>query len=223
MSLEKLTENCETNGEKALRIKAQNDQRDRNAHSIFINRVLIFIGLVLSIVAYKKSPEIYEAIQYGSEIEHIIAEEGWKTKRYKDTKGIWTIGVGHRMLVGEKHEITDHEVVLLLHKDYSRMRSNVEKRYPWARGDVKLLLVNMSFQMGETGLSRFKNMLVYLEKEDYNRAAAEAKNSKWGRKYEARANRIAGRILKMGSSWRTVISGNDDQKVEELKAKAKGK
>ena len=54
-----------------------------------------------------------------STLDFITKEEGSRNKAYKDTKGLWTIGVGHLIKADEQHLITatltDEQVEELLH------------------------------------------------------------------------------------------------------------
>ena len=58
-----------------------------------------------------------------STLDTIIGFEGKKNKAYKDTRGLWTIGVGHLIKPDEQHLIetvlTDDEVHTLLKHDLS--------------------------------------------------------------------------------------------------------
>ena len=56
-----------------------------------------------------------------STLDFIIKEEGARNKAYKDSKGLWTIGVGHLIKADEQHLInttlTDAQVEDLLKSD----------------------------------------------------------------------------------------------------------
>lgn len=62
-------------------------------------------------------------------IDFLMSLEGFKNKAYKDTKGLWTIGVGHLILSNEKHlltaTLTNLEVNLLLSKDLVKYETTV--------------------------------------------------------------------------------------------------
>ena len=53
-------------------------------------------------------------------------------------------------------------------------------------------MIEMSFQMGIRGVSKFRKMLVAMEKADWEEAAKEMLDSKWAKKDSPqRANRLA--------------------------------
>lgn len=124
--------------------------------------------------------------------------EGRKYKRYKDSKGYWTIGIGHNLdekglmcVVPDDRDldnegITDEEINIFLFKDVSEAMADLRNHLPWfdkldeARQDV---LLDMTFNMGigsamhHTGLLGFPHMLAALESGDYEKAADELKDS----------------------------------------------
>ena len=133
-----------------------------------------------------------------SEISQIIEDEGYRAKPYKDTRGLWTIGFGHLIKEGEDFTtVTPHYAVKMLRKDYKYASDSVQRKYPWAVGEVKLVLINMTYQMGENGVSKFQNAISSLKGQDYDSAAAEMLNSRWAKQTPLRASRLAGRIMQL--------------------------
>ncbi len=133
---------------------------------------------------------------YGNvgEALQLISDEGLRRCSYKDTKGYWTIGIGHRI----KRNIgciTRSEMHALFMQDLAEHTKGVNQDYAWATGEVKLVLINMSFQLGRRGLSEFVDALHYLENKQYSKAAEAMLDSKWYREDTPnRAMRLAMRI-----------------------------
>lgn len=181
--------------QKERRIKRQKLHRS-------FNSIVVACTLVVAVLAFIKVPDVLEQEAYQSEIAELINDEGLRYKVYKDNLGKRTIGFGHLMLQSDTFtEITPQKALQLLREDYATASKSVEMRYPWADGDVKLVLINMTYQMGATGVSKFKNMLAALEAEKYDTAAAELLDSRWARQTPRRAQRLTGRILSLESSW----------------------
>ena len=136
------------------------------------------------------------------EIGQILKDEGLRRCQYKDTLGHSTIGVGHLVLDKDflQECINEEQIIDLLIKDYRYAKSNVEKRYPWAEGEVKLILINMTFQLGENRLAKFKNMLSSLEEGDYRRATIELLDSSLHRQTPKRIERHAARIISLSDN-----------------------
>ena len=85
--------------------------------------VLWCLGVFAAIHLTNKFTHIEENIMAiaQSTLDFITDEEGFKNKAYKDSKGLYTIGVGHLIKESEKHLLTatlsDQEVKELLRSD----------------------------------------------------------------------------------------------------------
>lgn len=136
------------------------------------------------------------------EIGQIFNDESLRLCQYKDSLGNATIGVGHLVLKSDTFGncITTHEAISLLVKDYRYARDDVEKRYPWAEDEVKLILINMTFQLGESRLAKFEKTLQYLKGKEYQLAAGELLDSTMYRQAPRRLERHSARILSLSST-----------------------
>ena len=111
-----------------------------------------------------------------SEIER---DEGLKLRMYRDTVGLWTIGIGRNI---EQRGITREEALFLLNTDIDICEADLDRNAPWWRGlsDARQrALINLCFALGWPKLSGFDDMLGALETGDWDRAAKEALDSKW--------------------------------------------
>ncbi len=149
---------------------------------------------------YEELSGIKEAKVEREEIEQIMNDESLRTCQYKDSLGNATIGVGHLVKASDKlpNCITTHKAIELLVQDYKYAKEDVERRYPWAEGEVKLVLTNLTFQLGSAGLAKFEKTLDYLEKGDYERASGELLDSVAYKQAPNRLIRHAARILSLG-------------------------
>ena len=110
-----------------------------------------------------------------STLSYVIEEEGKRNKAYKDSKGLWTIGVGHLIKPDEQHLITatltDEEVEELLRSDLKWCSEAVEGavKVPLAQAQFDALY-SLCFNIGGTA---FKNSTVVkrLNANDYQGAA----------------------------------------------------
>jgi len=172
-----------------------------------INTILILLVLTCLVVTswfgYNKFKSLDETKIKNSEIAQIVADEGFKRCAYLDSLGKATIGFGHLLTKDDKlykqfHNeqcITAVQAVELLRIDYNYAEEAVEDNYPWAKDDVKLVLTNMTYQLGVTGVSKFKLSIALLKAKNYDEAAGELLNSKWAAQTPSRAARLAGRIM----------------------------
>lgn len=131
-----------------------------------------------------------------SEIDQIADDEGYRPCAYKDSLGLRTIGFG-TLIEGNNTIgcIDGHEAIELLRKHYTDATRSVEQRYTWATGKTKLVLVNLTYNMGSTRLAKFKLMLSHLKNKEYDLSAGELLNSRYARQVPNRAGRMAGRIM----------------------------
>ena len=70
----------------------------------------------------------------------------------------------------------------------------VKDKFSWlenAPQEVEDVLVEMSYQMGVSGVSKFKNALKYMEHNNWTRAAEEMLDSKWHRQTPNRAKELS--------------------------------
>lgn len=137
---------------------------------------------------------------------------------YKDSKGIPTGGIGHRLTKQERqqypegNEIPDEVVNGWFTEDMDDAVAGVDRllekhkvEVPEAVYDV---LVNMSFNIGQGELSGFTKMWAALEVGDYETAAAEMEQSEWFGEVGNRAVRLVNRM-------KAVPSANKKESDEE--------
>jgi lysozyme len=90
----------------------------------------------------------------------LIRREGFRTKAYKDSVGVWTIGVGHTSAAGEPHVtpglvITKAEVDEILSRDLGQYEEAVRSavRVPLSQGQFDAL-VSFCFNVGVGGFRK---------------------------------------------------------------------
>lgn len=121
--------------------------------------------------------------------------EGYELQPYADSKGIWTVGVGHNM---EAKPLPREVVDLLYEMDFQDAEREAATLPCWETlDDVRRgVLVEMTFQMGLGGVKKFKNMLKALGQRRWQQAYAEALDSQWARSDSpGRAKRLAEILL----------------------------
>lgn len=131
--------------------------------------------------------------------EELTRDEGYQLKAYKDSVGLWTIGVGH--LLGQAQrmsEITHEEAMALLDMDIQIARAVAWKWVPnlwnWDMelgGDVRQrVVINMAFNLGNR-LGTFKNTLASLNAGNWQDASERMLQSKWATQVGQRAVRLS--------------------------------
>jgi lysozyme len=94
-----------------------------------------------------------------STLSFITKEEGYRNKAYKDSKGLWTIGVGHLIKADEQHlltaTLTDQQVEDLLKSDLKWCSEAVESsvKVPLTQAQFDALY-SLCFNIGETAFKK---------------------------------------------------------------------
>ena len=161
---------------------------------------LVLAGLILaSTLGYDEYTNLNNQQIYSSEMNQIAMDEGFRRCNYNDSLGYKTIGFGHLVKKGESFErcISIPEAFDMLNEDYLIALKAIERNYPWAEGEIKLVLTNMSYQIGITRLMKFDNTIKHLKNEQYREAAIEMMDSIWAKQTPQRSMRLAVRILSL--------------------------
>jgi lysozyme len=121
----------------------------------------------------------------------LIRDEGTRLTFYQDSRGNWTVGVGHK----GSTPLTVPAVNQILNDDIASHTEDLIRALPFTSGlSVTRFnaLLNMCFTMGAAGVAGFHDMIDCLKVGDYKGAATAIRDSAW-HKLEApeRAERIA--------------------------------
>jgi len=136
--------------------------------------------------------ELFNRLKYQLELH-----EGRKNKPYKDTVGKITIGIGRNLSdVG----VSNVEIDAMLLNDVIRVEKDLDMYLNWWKDkpdNVKLVLLDMCFNLGISGLLKFKNTLDHIKNSQYNESAEEMLKSKWAAQVGKRAVTLSN-MLKNG-------------------------
>jgi len=124
-------------------------------------------------------------------MQQLKRHEGVKYDLYLCTAGKQTIGVGRNL---DDVGITDDEAMYLLGNDIKRVGEELEARVsilPTLSENRKVVLMNMTFNLGINRLLKFKNFFAALEDKDYQKAADEMLDSIWAKQVGKRASELA--------------------------------
>lgn len=153
----------------------------------------------------------------------LMRDEGYRRDVYWDSEGFPTVGVGHLIDVTprktkdmsiinrklsqevgrEVHGVlTAEEVQMLFDKDTNvqlvnmNKYSNIMAAYNAAGDNTprKWALINMSFNLGAAGLSKFTNSLKFMAAGDWSKASDNMRDSLWFRQVKGRGPRICNTI-----------------------------
>lgn len=123
-------------------------------------------------------------------IRQLRFDEGVRSKVYRDSEGIETIGVGRNLV---DRGLSDDEINYLLDNDIDLVVEEANG-FAWYYdlNDVRQeVVLNMLFNLGLSRFKGFKMMIAALERHDYDDASREMLDSKWAGQVGSRALRLS--------------------------------
>jgi lysozyme len=116
----------------------------------------------------------------------LTKHEGCVFEVYLCTEGHKTAGIGHLLEDPDNWEIGDEvtsaQVLRWFEQDYKEAVSDccaVFLNFDSLPDYVKRVCINMAFNLGRNRLSKFKNMVRYVNEGNYQKAADEMIDSRW--------------------------------------------
>ena len=131
--------------------------------------------------------------------DSVKQHEGYRNKVYLDTLGKRTVGVGHLCVEDFWEDDKEYEesfLMEILEKDLQEAITNAnELMDKHDCGDIddqaKEILIEMVFQLGKTGVSKFRKMWDALSEKNYIGASFEMLDSRWAKQTPNRAKDMA--------------------------------
>ena len=132
-------------------------------------------------------------------LESVKKHEGYRNKVYLDTLGKSTVGVGHLCVEDFWEDDKEYEesfLMEILQKDLQEaIRGAKELMEEHGCADIderaEEILIEMVFQLGMTGVSKFRNMWKCLSELNYLGASFEMLDSRWAKQTPNRAKDMA--------------------------------
>ena len=124
-------------------------------------------------------------------LESIKHHEGFVEHVYDDSLGIPTIGYGFAIKDLTLEEDLCDEILL---RKLRKLGRSVMGKFPFFDSlppDCKEVLMEMCYQLGVTGVSKFKKALKAMEDGDWEKAADEMLDSKWAKQTPRRAKEMS--------------------------------
>ncbi len=134
-------------------------------------------------------------------IEMLKRHEGVESHAYKCSENKVTIGVGRNVDKSGGLGLSDDEVDYLLQNDIDRVSSELDSEYDWFAGldDVRQdVMVDISFNLGQTRLRAFKKALSAMAEGDWSEAADQFMDSRWSGQVGNRAKELT-EMIRTGS------------------------
>tara|TARA_Y100000590_G_scaffold447729_1_gene583410 strand:+ start:10284 stop:10712 length:429 start_codon:yes stop_codon:yes gene_type:complete len=132
----------------------------------------------------------------------IKKNEGFSNTIYKDQLGHPTIGYGHLIKKNEKNLFKKKHkknfFIKIFDDDFNKSKNDFYKQFKnlSLKTNEKELLIEMVFQIGIVGVTKFKKMLFYIRKKKKYLAALEMLDSLWYKQTPKRVENIIKHYLK---------------------------
>jgi lysozyme len=120
-------------------------------------------------------------------LERIKHHEGFRSRCYRCTENVLTIGYGFAI---KDLELDEEIAELILVRKLDKLMNRIQKKFHWwrtAEEEAKNVVVEMCYQLGVSGFSKFKKTIDYLEKKQYAKASVEMLDSRWAKQTPNRA------------------------------------
>lgn len=148
-------------------------------------------------------------------IPRIKKHEGIRPKKYVDSRGIPTVGIGFNLNRSDadtklksiganpikvkqgKQALTEKQMDSLLMQDLKTANKSASELVPNITvhpASIQGVLTEMAFNLGKKGLSQFKNFLALINAKKYAEASKEMMRSAWSKQVGKRAQTLAGII-----------------------------
>jgi len=140
-------------------------------------------------------------------LQSVKDHEGYRNKVYLDTLGKRTVGVGHLCVEDFWEDDKEYEekflMTILEHDLQTAVKGSKELMEEHGCSDIddlaKELIIEMVFQLGKTGVSKFRNMWKHLSALEYSLAANEMLDSRWAKQTPNRAQNMSNKMSSIGA------------------------
>ena len=131
-------------------------------------------------------------------LESVKKHEGYRNKVYLDTLGKRTVGVGHLCVEDFWEDGKEYEEDFLMGILEKDLQSAIDQADDMCKdlkisSDAKILIIEMIFQLGGNGVSKFRKMWQALQQDppDYAEASVQMLDSRWAKQTPNRAKEMA--------------------------------
>ena len=127
-------------------------------------------------------------------LNSIIKHEGFRAKVYKCTEGFDTIGYGFAI----KDLVLDEDLAsIILQRKLESLIRSIKFQFGWYKDlpkSVMDVVVEMCYQLGIKGFSKFKKTIKLLKSEEWEKASIEMLDSKWAKQTPNRAKELSNKL-----------------------------
>tara|TARA_R100000734_G_C3286875_1_gene79411 strand:+ start:500 stop:904 length:405 start_codon:yes stop_codon:yes gene_type:complete len=126
--------------------------------------------------------------------ESIKQHEGYVGVVYKDSLGIDTIGYGFAI---KDLELDQDICDIILERKLKNLEDRIKNKFGWfpfMPQEIQDVVMEMCYQLGVTGFSKFAKTIMYLKDKDFEKASQEMLDSLWAKQTPNRAKELSNRV-----------------------------
>ena len=154
----------------------------------------IHTGFLLLIRSIKRIMTKFSRKKKMSLIESIKKHEGYVGVVYKDSLGIDTIGYGFAI---KDLELDADICDIILERKIKNLQDRVKNKFSWYKympPEIQDVVMEMCYQLGVTGVSKFRKTIAYLQNKEFKNASIEMLDSRWAKQTPNRAKELSNRV-----------------------------
>ena len=144
-------------------------------------------------------------MNYDKLLESVKRHEGYRNKVYLDTLNKRTVGVGHLCVEDFWEDGKEYEEKFLMDILQKDLQSAIDQSEDMCKDlkisdDAKFILIEMIFQLGGRGVSKFRKMWAALREDppNYFEAHVQMLDSRWAKQTPARATEMSEHMQNAG-------------------------
>lgn len=129
----------------------------------------------------------YDLVRLKAELTR---DEARRTKPYRDTEGLLTIGVGWNL---DHNGLPDDVIDTLLERGIDQAEEaldNIDSVWRTLNENRQMVLLNMAFNLGQGRLAGFRNMWAAIRSGRLDEVPEHMMDSKWAKQVGSRADRL---------------------------------
>ena len=133
-------------------------------------------------------------------ISKIKKHEGFRSTVYECTEGYETIGYGFAI---NDLKLDEDIAELILVRKLADLVARIKQTFPWTKDapeEIQDVVVDMCYQLGVNGFSKFKKTIYLLETEQYEEASTEMLDSLWAKQTPNRAKELSEEVRALASN-----------------------
>tara|TARA_R100001510_G_C7655772_1_gene215131 strand:- start:3 stop:416 length:414 start_codon:yes stop_codon:yes gene_type:complete len=131
-------------------------------------------------------------------IDSIKKHEGYVGVVYKDSLNVDTIGYGFAI----KDLELDRDICdIILERKLKDLHDRVKNKFKWygyMPQEIKDVVMEMCYQLGVGGFSKFKKTISFLQNKQFKDASEEMLDSLWAKQTPNRAKELSKRVKEVG-------------------------